>query len=71
MLVRTITKGLTIFVKAIDTNSTKAVKHTISFAPRGERAKCALLVEDDTQDISPLELGHRERRSGGGARHDH
>ena len=41
-------------MKFINTNSAKTVKRAISFAPRGERAKWALLVVVGTQDISPL-----------------
>ena len=41
-------------MKVINTNSAKTVKRAISFAPRGERAKWALLVVVGTQDISPL-----------------
>merc|ERR1719171_956657 len=54
MLVRTITEGSTIVMKAINTNSIKALKKAISCAPRGERAQWMLLVQVGTQDISPL-----------------
>jgi hypothetical protein len=54
MLVRTITEGSTIVMKAINTNSAKQLKKAIGCAPRGERATWLLLVQVGTQDISPL-----------------
>jgi hypothetical protein len=54
MLVRTITEGSTIVMKAINTNSQKLLKKAISCAPRGERARWMLLVQVGTQSISPL-----------------
>jgi hypothetical protein len=54
MLVRTITEGSTIVMKAINTNSVKALRKAISCAPRGERAQWMLLVQVGTQSISPL-----------------
>lgn len=55
MLVRTITEGSTIVMKAINCNSTKMVKKAISCAPRGERATWFLKIQVGTQSISPLE----------------
>lgn len=54
MLVRTITEGSTIVMKAVDANSAKQLKKAISCAPRGERAKWLLVVQVGTQSISPL-----------------
>merc|ERR1719267_224817 len=54
MLVRTITEGSTIVMKAINTNNAKALKKAISCAPRGERAGWMLKVVVGTQSISPL-----------------
>jgi hemoglobin-like flavoprotein len=54
MLVRTITEGSTIVMKAINANSQKMLRKAISCAPRGERAKWMLLVQVGTQSISPL-----------------
>jgi len=54
MLVRTITEGSTIVMKAINSNSAKSLKKAISCAPRGERASWMLLVQVGTQNISPL-----------------
>merc|ERR1719487_1539229 len=39
MLVRTITEGSTIVMKAINQNSQKLLKRAIACAPRGERAR--------------------------------
>jgi hypothetical protein len=54
MLVRTITEGSTIVMKAINSNSVKSLKKAISCAPRGERTSWMLIVQVGTQDISPL-----------------
>lgn len=54
MLVRTISEGSTIVMKAVNTNSTRLLKRAISCAPRGERAQWMLVVQVGTQDISPL-----------------
>merc|ERR1719240_1203385 len=54
MLVRTITEGSTIVMKAINANSQKMLKKAIGCAPRGERAAWMLLVQVGTQSISPL-----------------
>jgi uncharacterized membrane protein YgcG len=54
MLVRTITEGSTIVMKAINSNSVKQLKSAISNASRGERSQWLLLVQVGTQDISPL-----------------
>merc|ERR1719158_785366 len=54
MLVRTITEGSTIVMKAINANSQKLMKKAISCAPRGERAQWMLLIQVGTQSISPL-----------------
>merc|ERR1719409_1057389 len=54
MLVRTITEGSTIVMKAVNSNSIKALKKAIGCAPRGERSQWMLLVQVGTQDISPL-----------------
>jgi len=54
ILVRTITEGSTIVMKAVNTNSQKALRKAISCAPRGERAAWMLLVQVGTQNISPL-----------------
>merc|ERR1740117_1509160 len=54
MLVRTITEGATIVMKAINQNSEKLLKKAIACAPRGERASWMLIVQVGTQSISPL-----------------
>jgi hypothetical protein len=54
MLIRTITEGSTIVMKAINSNSLKLLKKAIGCAPRGERASWMLVVQVGTQDISPL-----------------
>merc|ERR1719337_291720 len=54
MLVRTITEGSTIVMKAINANSQKLLKKAIACAPRGERAAWMLIVQVGTQRISPL-----------------
>merc|ERR1719230_2308137 len=54
MLVRTITEGSTIVMKAINANSTKMLKKAIGCAPRGERSAWLLIVQVGTQSISPL-----------------
>jgi len=68
MLVRTITEGSTIVMKAINANSQKLMKKAISCAPRGERAQWMLLIQVGTQNISPLawsiESGNTEAAAG-------
>merc|ERR1719199_2019600 len=54
MLVRTITEGSTIVMKAINANSQRMLKKAIGCAPRGERAAWMLIVQVGTQSISPL-----------------
>jgi len=54
MLVRTITEGSTIVMKAINNNSQKLLKKALSAAPRGERMAWMLIVQVGTQKISPL-----------------
>mmetsp|Transcript_41104 Transcript_41104/g.76493 ORF Transcript_41104/g.76493 Transcript_41104/m.76493 type:complete len:1133 (-) Transcript_41104:34-3432(-) len=54
MLVRTITEGCTIVMKAINNNSQKAMRRSIACAPRGERADWMLIVQVGTRSISPL-----------------
>jgi hemoglobin-like flavoprotein/uncharacterized membrane protein YgcG len=54
IMVRTITEGSTICMKAINTNNAKQLKKAIGCAPRGERATWLLLVQVGTQNISPL-----------------
>jgi hypothetical protein len=54
MLVRTITEGSTIVMKAINANSRKQLNKAIGCAPRGERASWLLTVQVGTQSISPL-----------------
>merc|ERR1712232_528105 len=54
MLVRTITEGSTIVMKAINANSQKLIRKAIGCAPRGERAAWMLIVQVGTQSISPL-----------------
>jgi hemoglobin-like flavoprotein len=55
MLVRTITEGSTIVMKAVDANSASKLRKAVSCAPRCERAKWLLVVQVGTQSISPLE----------------
>merc|ERR1719383_1344021 len=54
MLVRTITEGSTIVMKAINVNSIPKLRRAINCAPRGQRAAWLLIVQVGTQDISPL-----------------
>lgn len=54
ILVRTITEGSTVVMKAINANSVKQLKKAIDCAPRGERALWMLLVQVGAQSISPL-----------------
>eukprot|EP00927_Polykrikos_kofoidii_P016734 TRINITY_DN1757_c0_g4_i1.p1 TRINITY_DN1757_c0_g4~~TRINITY_DN1757_c0_g4_i1.p1 ORF type:complete len:696 (-),score=108.52 TRINITY_DN1757_c0_g4_i1:88-2052(-) len=53
-IMRTITEGSTIVMKAINTNCQKAMARALSGAPRGERSKWMLLIQVGSQDISPL-----------------
>jgi hypothetical protein len=55
MLVRTITEGSTIVMKAINANSVKLLNKAIAVAARGERANTMLIVQVGSQSISPLE----------------
>jgi hypothetical protein len=54
ILVRTITEGSTIVMKAINANSAKLLVKAASCAPRDSRAKWLLLIEVGSQKISPL-----------------
>jgi len=54
MLVRTIQEGSTIVMKAINSNSAKALRKAISCAPRGDRSDWQLLIQVGTRSISPL-----------------
>merc|ERR1719478_1319624 len=54
MLVRTITEGSTIVMKAINANSARQLKKAVGCAPRGERSDWMLTVQVGTQSISPL-----------------
>merc|ERR1719383_177511 len=54
MLVRTITEGSTIVMKAINVNSIPKLRRAINCAPRGQRATWMLKVQVGTQSISPL-----------------
>eukprot|EP00927_Polykrikos_kofoidii_P033473 TRINITY_DN282_c0_g1_i7.p1 TRINITY_DN282_c0_g1~~TRINITY_DN282_c0_g1_i7.p1 ORF type:complete len:1106 (-),score=182.29 TRINITY_DN282_c0_g1_i7:180-3497(-) len=51
---RTIIEGSTIVMKAINTNTRKAMATALGTASRGERAKWMLLVQVGSQNISPL-----------------
>eukprot|EP00930_Biecheleria_cincta_P042504 TRINITY_DN29251_c0_g1_i1.p1 TRINITY_DN29251_c0_g1~~TRINITY_DN29251_c0_g1_i1.p1 ORF type:complete len:1177 (+),score=268.20 TRINITY_DN29251_c0_g1_i1:131-3661(+) len=53
-LVRTISEGSTIVMKAVNLNSKKLVAAALATAPRGQRAKWLLKVQVGTQSISPL-----------------
>eukprot|EP00933_Yihiella_yeosuensis_P030274 TRINITY_DN2393_c0_g1_i2.p1 TRINITY_DN2393_c0_g1~~TRINITY_DN2393_c0_g1_i2.p1 ORF type:complete len:1119 (-),score=311.99 TRINITY_DN2393_c0_g1_i2:283-3639(-) len=54
ILVRTITEGSTIVMKAINTNSEKQLRKAVACAPRGKRALWVLNITVGTQSISPL-----------------
>ena len=54
MLVRTTQEGSTIVMKAINSNSAKALWKAISCAPSGERSDWQLLIQVGTRSISPL-----------------
>jgi hypothetical protein len=54
MVVRAITEGSTIVMRAINSNSMKQLKKAVGCAPRGERANWMLIVQVGTQNISPL-----------------
>merc|ERR1719282_2041018 len=54
ILMRVINEGSTIVMKAINSNSGKAVKKAVSCAPRGKRALWVLNIQVGTQSISPL-----------------
>merc|ERR1719296_235992 len=54
MLTRVINEGSTIVMKAINMNSGKMLKKSVSCAPRGKRATWMLNVQVGTQSISPF-----------------
>lgn len=54
ILVRTITEGSTVVMKAINANSLKQLRKAIDTAPRSERAAWLLDIQVGTQSISPL-----------------
>lgn len=54
ILVRTILEGSTIVMKAINTNSARALRKAISIAPRSKRATELLNITVGTQSISPF-----------------
>lgn len=54
VLVRTITEGSTIVMKAINANDARMLKRAVTAAPRGQRAQWVLRVQVGAQQISPL-----------------
>ncbi|CAJ1400909.1 unnamed protein product [Effrenium voratum] len=54
ILVRTILEGSTIVMKAINTNSARALRKAIAIAPRSKRAMELLNITVGTQSISPF-----------------
>merc|ERR1740121_2607410 len=54
ILIRVITEGSTIVMKAINTNSGKQLKKAVGCAPRNKRAAWTLNIQVGTQSISPL-----------------
>ncbi|CAE6962445.1 unnamed protein product [Symbiodinium natans] len=54
ILVRTILEGSTVVMKAVNTNSEKALRKAVNVAPRGRRATDLLNITVGTQSISPL-----------------
>lgn len=54
MLIRVITEGSTVVMKAINTNHEAALKKAVAIIPRGQRATDLLNVSCGTQSISPL-----------------
>eukprot|EP00933_Yihiella_yeosuensis_P021162 TRINITY_DN1681_c2_g1_i2.p1 TRINITY_DN1681_c2_g1~~TRINITY_DN1681_c2_g1_i2.p1 ORF type:complete len:862 (+),score=212.22 TRINITY_DN1681_c2_g1_i2:241-2586(+) len=54
ILVRTITEGSTLVMRAINTNNYKQLIKAVSIAPRGKRALELLNITVGTQSISPL-----------------
>jgi hypothetical protein len=54
VLVRVITEGSTIVMKAINSNNAKQLKRAVSVAPRGKRALWVLNIQVGTQSISPV-----------------
>lgn len=54
MLIRVITEGSTVVMKAINTNHELALRKAVSIIPRGRRAADLLNVSCGTQSISPL-----------------
>lgn len=54
MLTRIILEGSTIVMKAINANSTVAIRRAVSCAPRADRCSWMLLIQVGTQSISPL-----------------
>lgn len=54
ILVRTITEGSTVVMKAINANNLKQLKKAADAAPRSQRAAWLLFIQVGTQSISPL-----------------
>jgi len=54
ILVRAVTEGSTLVMRAINTNQEVAMKKAIALAPRGKRAMELLNISVGTQSISPL-----------------
>ncbi|CAE7813870.1 RUB1, partial [Symbiodinium necroappetens] len=54
ILVRAVSEGATLVMRAINTNQELALKKAISIAPRGKRATELLNISVGTQSISPL-----------------
>jgi len=54
MLVRTVTEGSTIVMKAINVNSARMLRKAISYSSRASRVTRLLLVQVGSQSISPL-----------------
>mmetsp|Transcript_60983 Transcript_60983/g.142756 ORF Transcript_60983/g.142756 Transcript_60983/m.142756 type:complete len:1105 (-) Transcript_60983:15-3329(-) len=54
ILVRAVTEGSTLVMRAINTNQEAALKKAIAIAPRGRRAMELLNISVGTQSISPL-----------------
>mmetsp|Transcript_80922 Transcript_80922/g.177590 ORF Transcript_80922/g.177590 Transcript_80922/m.177590 type:complete len:1120 (-) Transcript_80922:488-3847(-) len=56
ILVRVITEGSTVVMRAINANSAKMLRRAVDCAPRGQRALWTLNVQVGTQSISPFLL---------------
>ncbi|CAJ1354837.1 unnamed protein product [Effrenium voratum] len=54
ILVRAVSEGSTLVMRAINTNAESAMKKAIAIAPRGKRAMELLNISVGTQSISPL-----------------